>query len=1459
MKRRINIPFTPNTADADIPFETRAILWFGQVSHQDNYADVRMIYTPEHLHVHCNIIDEKIWYDNEKPIMLFANDAVSVMFHTEEGQTDRINAESYYFAGMFKPEHDERPEYQRAFGGETGHWRLRETQFKTFAHYRGAGAFNTGEASHGWWIAFKIPFASLGLDGPPKDGAMWKMAILLHDRDSDQSEIIPNKSWPESVHQIDPSTWGELHFGQPAYKAPDATPKETVVLKDRVARVRIKDATVGGAGTCGDDMSHDLFGEWGIRNYKGVTQFNVQNQGDIADWPCFSKYYITVPLNSLPDPSQRVVLDASLEIRQFGNAGQGWNEPVPESYIQVFSVEEPWNENTITWNSAPIASENYGGTWVKPLPEFNAPWPGIPHQLDVTRAVQEAYAARKPLQLVLYSADGPRHTGKYFYTSKADLEGRPQLTIRLGEPRGTADAAVRTDVPTRPQTQPLTQQAAWSMAGASPARHSRTAETVPGNLRPLWYKPIAPYISQRTQIVAAHNMLYLSTARGLYALDANDGTERWVFPTELPLGHSPTLDGDVVYVCGTDGCVYALDAQTGAALWQYQAPKGFVTNPVVADRLLFAGCRDGSMYAIHTGGPDKGKLAWKFRTKAPILYSAAYHDGVLYFASMDSHAYALIAVTGKQVWRSAKLPGQGFRSWWPVVIDDYVIFSGSHGYRTAVEPGGKAKMTDIDRNDVLDDFVTPERNVITLGERGHADGPWAPGTVTLTTEKVRDYLGEHPYRRTVFVLNRATGEEVFETDAAGRSRPVAPLLWAGTQSGTRYPPVVGADGVLYQQSGYMIDTDFQNRIMGGHAVGWHPDYPGNVAIPSYMWCAVDEPLGLAMGGNTLYWNLCCDRQAGSYDVSIPNALFEQALIDLEALYTKEAGISAEHKQNIAMARPGNLGTLHEAPHREALYVADELCRHADLNTDMYADCYYRNAWIVIIAVDASGNQFQFLTRPEPVTQENNQLVAYATHHYPGVFERGASVSFVHVPQADAPRTYIASTENEGPIKTVIPAHPRVLHTHTAFGQPAEAVYSNHGDQNPPIPYNGRVYMHRSNAIICWAPAEEAAASAQGKLPVAKPHNVQRNKPPYLVGILELKRQLSSEILEILNSGPLQPGYANHGLLGQHMQHHIGDALLDYFHNPAETFVSLLRARPYIAGALQNQLDEYLRAEFNTFEQAEFCNHIGWQNRRQRHDFLLPDDVINDYTTGENVYSRPRALNYEFRNSGGWQSKGVWGRNPYLIYGLQKMVSHFGLDAQHYLDQIRSRQLLERIPSKDVLIENPYAINAWLAGYAGLLKLYDAIPNEMAPVELLDQIDHLKVLRNRGFQMGSPYTATSEIFNGTSYYGNALNIAANFLYMTPEVVSDTYGNIKPAIQAAIQRVEKHAPHWFITFAAEGLGENAIVPLWDAHAIFMAKAWILGDSGPDLEKYLDVPGFPRGDLFHIDKLVATIEAY
>jgi len=160
---------------------------------------------------------------------------------------------------------------------------------------------------------------------------------------------------------------------------------------------------------------------------------NVQNEQDIADWPCFAKYYVTFPLGSIP--AGKSIVSAQLTMYQFGSAGaSGNNYGVNPSLIQLSTVGQDFNPGTVTWNTAPYVRENVSQTWVNPV-TGSAPYPGAASTWDLGAAVAEAYAAGQPLRLAVYEADAAYNSGKYFWTSEmtdANATGRPTLAVTWG-------------------------------------------------------------------------------------------------------------------------------------------------------------------------------------------------------------------------------------------------------------------------------------------------------------------------------------------------------------------------------------------------------------------------------------------------------------------------------------------------------------------------------------------------------------------------------------------------------------------------------------------------------------------------------------------------------------------------------------------------------------------------------------------------------------------------------------------------------------------------------------------------------------------------------------------------------------------------------------------------------------------------------------------------------------------
>ncbi len=422
---KVNAPYF----DDNIVTVRSAIFWLGEVTPTANYADVRVGYNDTELQFIVNIIDRRLWYDSTPtPDELSDWDAVSLLLDLSGNNGQQPGSTAYKIISQLSTETSPSGNWFTSFNGIGGSWTPTPLNVTASTGWRG-NAVNDNIDDHGWSTTFTIPFTSLGLSGPPPENTIWGLGLLLHDRDDQQGSPEPDTKWPSDLDPMRSSTWGRLNFGWPAYVAPDADYGGTIQVQHGVQGVQISDAAVGGYSTCGGTVNY--WQDWGELNYAGDEQINVQNQMDIADWPCFSKVYLTIPLDSIP--AHKVILSGTLTLNHFGNAGGGiWGEP-PNSQIQVLTTGEDWVEATITWNNAPLAVENIDIQTVPPLDQFPG-WPGVPRTWDVSRAVAQAYAAGEPLRLVVYSADGPRHTGKYFYSSDADLEGRPKLEIIWGQP-----------------------------------------------------------------------------------------------------------------------------------------------------------------------------------------------------------------------------------------------------------------------------------------------------------------------------------------------------------------------------------------------------------------------------------------------------------------------------------------------------------------------------------------------------------------------------------------------------------------------------------------------------------------------------------------------------------------------------------------------------------------------------------------------------------------------------------------------------------------------------------------------------------------------------------------------------------------------------------------------------------------------------------------------------------------
>jgi hypothetical protein len=424
--RRINAP----QFDGEIRFEETAIAWFGHVDSTANSADVRIGYNDEHLYVRLGIMDRRLWYDlSPSPPDLTAWDSATLYLDLDGNVGASPDADAFRFDAQLSW-WEERTDYQAAYVGNGDGWTQAGLNFDTVSGWRG-DAPNTDGDDRAWSLDFFVPFTSLGLPGPPAEGTVWGLGVAVHDRDDAPGSPIADQLWPETLTPAQPSTWGQLRFGMPVYTPPPALAEGQTVIRQGLAGAVVPDAHVGGGTDCGAAAGPDYFPSWGGLRYSGTPVVNIQNLGDICDWPCFSRYYVTFPLSAIPQG--KAIISATLTMYQWGNAGDGW-EPGPQpSFIQVLTVDSAWDENTLDWNNSPLAVENVAATWAGIFPE----WPGEPRTWDVSRVAAGAVAAGTPLQVALYESDWAYHSGKYFWSSDVEdfyQELRPTLVVAWGEP-----------------------------------------------------------------------------------------------------------------------------------------------------------------------------------------------------------------------------------------------------------------------------------------------------------------------------------------------------------------------------------------------------------------------------------------------------------------------------------------------------------------------------------------------------------------------------------------------------------------------------------------------------------------------------------------------------------------------------------------------------------------------------------------------------------------------------------------------------------------------------------------------------------------------------------------------------------------------------------------------------------------------------------------------------------------
>jgi len=117
--RRVN---APHFGGDDVRFSETAIFWFGQVTADDNYADVRVGYNDSDLYVNLTIFDRLLWYDPSANFDDLSNyDAASLYINLEGNVGSEPGVNAYKFVGQLNW-WEARDGFEASFQGDGVNW-----------------------------------------------------------------------------------------------------------------------------------------------------------------------------------------------------------------------------------------------------------------------------------------------------------------------------------------------------------------------------------------------------------------------------------------------------------------------------------------------------------------------------------------------------------------------------------------------------------------------------------------------------------------------------------------------------------------------------------------------------------------------------------------------------------------------------------------------------------------------------------------------------------------------------------------------------------------------------------------------------------------------------------------------------------------------------------------------------------------------------------------------------------------------------------------------------------------------------------------------------------------------------------------------------------------------------------------------------------------------------------------
>lgn len=162
---------------------------------------------------------------------------------------------------------------------------------------------------------------------------------------------------------------------------------------------------------------------------------------------------------------------------------------------------------------------------------------------------------------------------------------------------------------------------------------------------------------------------------------------RWIFKSEDEIRCSPVVYRDRVYVGSYDTNIWALNIEDGSLIWKYPTNGGIAASPVIDtdNRLVLFGSEDYTFTALDA---VSGRINWSYTTTNRIRGTARVAHGHVFFGSDDGKLHALVAGNGRFLWDFDMGAEVRSRPW---VTNELIIVGSDSGEVIALELSGNRK------------------------------------------------------------------------------------------------------------------------------------------------------------------------------------------------------------------------------------------------------------------------------------------------------------------------------------------------------------------------------------------------------------------------------------------------------------------------------------------------------------------------------------------------------------------------------------------------------------------------------------------------------------------------------------------------------------------------------------------------------------------------------------------------